>query len=52
MDKNDKYYYIILEKMEGDLTKMINKFKNGMSSKLIRKIFLQLNTALKEMLKR
>ena len=50
-EKNDKYYYIILEKMEGDLTKMINKFKNGMSSKLIRKIFLQLNTALKEMIK-
>ena len=50
MDKNDKYYYIILEKMEGDLTKMINKFKKGMPSKLIRKIFLQLNTALKEMI--
>ena len=50
MDKNDKYYYIILEKMDGDLTKMINKFKNGMSSKLVRKIFLQLNTALKEMI--
>ena len=50
MDKNDKYYYIILEKMEGDLTKMINKFKNGMPSKLVRKIFLQLNTALKEMI--
>jgi serine/threonine protein kinase len=46
----DKYYYIILEKMEGDLTKMINKFKNGMPSKLVRKIFLQLNTALKEMI--
>ena len=50
MDKNDKYYYIILEKMEGDLTKMIKKFKNGMPSKLVRKIFLQLNTALKEMI--
>ena len=52
MDKNDKYYYIILEKMDGDLDEMINKFKNGMPSKLVRKIFLQLNTALKEMLKR
>ncbi len=50
MDKNDKYYYIILEKMDGDLDEMINKFKNGMSSKLVRKIFLQLNTALKEMI--
>ena len=49
-DKNDKYYYIILEKMEGDLSNMLNKFKNGMSSKLVRKIFLQLNTALKEMI--
>ena len=34
-DINDKYYYIILEKMDGDLEKMINKFKNGMSSKLV-----------------
>ena len=49
MDINDKYYYIVLEKMDGDLIKMLNKFKNGMSSKLVRKIFLQLNTALKEM---
>ena len=49
-EKNDKYYYIILEKMDSDLEKMINKFKNGMSSKLVRKIFLQLNTALKEMI--
>jgi serine/threonine protein kinase len=49
-EKNDKFYYIILEKMDSDLEKMINKFKNGMSSKLVRKIFLQLNTALKEML--
>ena len=37
MDKNDKYYYIILEKMDGDLDEMINKFKNGMPSKLVRK---------------
>ena len=50
-EKNDNYYYIILEKMDSDLEKMINKFKNGMSSKLVRKIFLQLNTALKEMIK-
>ena len=47
----DKYYYLVLEKMDGDLSEMITKFKNGMSSKLIRKIFLQLNTALKEMIK-
>ena len=51
-NKDDKYYYIILEKMDGDLSKMLNKFKNGMSSNLIRKIFLQLNTGLKEMIKK
>ena len=38
-NQNEKYYYLILEKMEGDLGIMINKYKNGMSSKLIRKIF-------------
>ena len=31
MDKNNKYYYIILEKIDDDLDEMINKFKNGMS---------------------
>ena len=46
----EKYYYIVLEKMDGDLSKMLNKYKNGMSSKLVKKIFLQLNTALKEMI--
>ena len=50
-DKEDsKFYYIVLEKMEGDLDSMLNEYKKGMSSKLIRKIFLQLNYGLKTMI--
>ena len=47
---NDKYYYLILEKMDGDLRMMLNKYKNGMSSKLIKKIFSQINSGLKIMI--
>ena len=47
---NDKYYYLILEKMDGDLSMMLNKYKNGMSSNLIRKIFSQINSGLKIMI--
>ena len=36
--------------MDGDLGTMLNKYKNGMSSKQIRKIFLQLNYGLKTMI--
>ena len=36
--KNDSHL-IILEKMDGDLDSMLNEYKKGMSSKLIRKIF-------------
>jgi serine/threonine protein kinase len=35
--------------MDGDLSMMLNKYKNGMSSKLIRKIFSQINSGLKIM---
>ncbi len=49
-NQNDIYYYLILEKMDGDLSMMLNKYKNGMSSKLIRKIFSQLNSGLKSIL--
>ena len=49
-DENDKYYYIILEKMDGDLEDMLEKYKNGMPSKLIRKIFSQINSGLESML--
>ena len=51
-DKKNKYYYIILEKMDGDLNSLLKtKYKNGMSSIMIRKIFSQINSALKIMLK-
>ena len=36
--------------MDGDLGTMLNIYKKGMSSKLIRKIFLQLNYGLKTMI--
>ena len=50
-DKEDsKFFYIVLEKMDGDLRTMLNKYKKGMSSQLIRKIFLQLNYGLKTMI--
>ena len=48
-NQNEKYYYLILEKMDGDLSMMLNKYKNGMSSNLIRKIFSQINSGLKIM---
>ena len=50
-DEDDKYYYFVFEKMDGDLNNMIIKNKNGMSSNLIRKIFSQLNSGLKIMIK-
>ena len=48
--EDNQYYYIILEKMDGDLNTMLNKYKKGMTSKLIRKIFLQLNSGLEKMI--
>jgi serine/threonine protein kinase len=52
-DDKDFFYYIILEKMDGDLEKLINeKYKKGMESSLIRKIFSQINSGLKDMLKK
>ena len=36
--------------MESDLSVMLNNYKNGMSSKLIRKIFSQINSGLKLMI--
>ncbi len=49
---DEKYYNIVLEKMDGDLDEMLTKYyKNGMPSKLIRKIFAQINSGLKKMLK-
>ena len=52
-DDKDIFYYIILEKMDGDLEKLVNeKYKKGMESSLIRKIFSQINSGLKDMLKK
>ena len=49
---DEKYYNIVLEKMDGDLDEMLTKYyKNGMPSKLIMKIFAQINSGLKKMLK-
>ena len=50
--QNEKCYYLVLEKMDGDLSMMLNEYKNGMPSKLIRKIFLQINSGLKIMKKK
>jgi serine/threonine protein kinase len=51
--EDEKIYYIILEKMDGDLECLLKeKYKNGMSSNLIRKIFSQINSGLKDMLKK
>ena len=49
-DEDEKYYYLILEKMDGDLNQILLQNKNGLSSKLIRKIFSQLNSGLKIMI--
>ena len=50
-DKNEKekYNYMILENMDGDLDEMLNmeKYSKGMPSDLIKKIFSQFNFALK-----
>ena len=48
-DKSD-YYYFVFEKMEGDLQQLLDtKYKNGMPLEMIKKIFSQLNSALKLM---
>ena len=49
-NEDDKNYYFVLEKMDGDLGKMLKGYKNGMPSKLIRKIFSQINSGLKIMI--
>ncbi len=51
-EENDDYYYFVFEKMDGDLQQLIDtKYKNGMSSQMIRKIFSQVNSGLKIMQK-
>ena len=52
-DDKDDFYYIILEKMDGDLYQLVEeKYKNGMDSSLIRKIFSQINSGIKDMHKK
>ena len=46
-DEKEKVYYLILEKMDGNLNDLLKKNKNKMSSNLIRKIFSQVNAGLK-----
>ena len=50
-DDKDFFYYIIFEKMDGDLEKLVKeKYQKGMKSSLIRKIFSQINSGLKVMI--
>ena len=49
-DEDEKYYYFVLEKMEGDLQQMLEKYKDGMPSNIIKKIFSQINSGLKVMI--
>ena len=52
-DEDENYYYFVFEKMDGNLNEMLKKkYKNGMPSKLIRKIFSQINSGLKIMHKK
>ena len=46
-DDDEKVYYLILEKMDGNLNDLLIKNNNRMSSNLIRKIFSQINAGLK-----
>ena len=50
-NEKEKYNYMILENMDGDLDEMLNmeKYSKGMPSDLIKKIFSQFNSALKIM---
>ena len=48
--EDNDYYYFVFEKMEGDLQQLLDtKYKNGMPLEMIKKIFSQLNSALKLM---
>ena len=45
---DDNYYYIVMEKCDGDLSELLEN-KKGFSESEIKTIFLQLNVALKNM---
>ena len=46
---DDDYYYIVMEKFDGDLSKLLNEKKSGFSESMIKKILLQLNEVFKTM---
>ena len=49
--EDENFYYFVLEKMEGDLQQMLDtKYKKGMPSNMIKKIFSQINSGLKIMI--
>ena len=47
--KDNDYYYIIMEKCDGDLTDLLKRYDNGLPEYLIKKILIQLNKAFKMM---
>ena len=47
--KDNDYYYIIMEKCDGDLTDLLKTYKNGLPENLIKIILKQLNKAFKMM---
>ena len=47
--KDNDYYYIIMEKCDGDLTDFFKRYNNGLPEYLIKKILIQLNKAFKMM---
>ena len=51
-NKSSQDYCIVMELYDGNLKKILNKYKpNGLPLEIINKIFMQLNDVLKEMLK-
>ena len=46
---DNDYYYLIMEKCDGDLEDLLNKNNNGFSDSIIKNILLQLNEAFKMM---
>ena len=47
--KDNDYYYIIMEKCDGDLTDLLKRYEKGLPEDLIKKILIQLNNAFKMM---
>ena len=47
--EDNDYYYIAMEKCDGDLTDLLNEYNNGLPESLIKNILLQLNKAFKMM---